>query len=64
MQPMRTNTLLASVLIGAAFFTTVAAAAAEFERAQWIAPPAGVATNGACPMFRKEFVLDRHPRRV
>ena len=61
---MRTRAFIPSLVIGAGILTTVAAAAAEFERAQWIAPPAGVATNGACPMFRKEFVLDRQPRRA
>jgi hypothetical protein len=59
---MKATTLLKSVPIGVAILTTVATAAAEFERAQWIAPPPGVATNPACPMFRKEFVLDRQPR--
>ena len=61
---MRTTTLLVSVPIGVAMLTTAAVAAAEFEQAQWIAPPAGVATNGDCPMFRKEFVLDHPPRRA
>src|ERR1017187_7182981 len=61
---MRTTTLLASVPIGVAMLTTAAVAAAEFEQAQWIAPPAGVATNGGCPMFRKEFVLDHKPHRA
>jgi hypothetical protein len=61
---MRTNAFLARLPIGVAILTTVTAAAAEFERAQWIAPPTGVAANGACPMFRKEFVLDRQPRRA
>ncbi len=40
----------------------VAAPAAEFEQARWIAPPANRATNAACPIFRKEFFLDRKPR--
>ena len=55
---------LLSVLIGMATLTTSvgAPAAAEFEGAQWIAPPTGMATNGACPVFRKEFVLDHQPR--
>ena len=49
----------------AALSTSVGAAtAAEFDRAQWIAPPAGLATNGPCPMFRKEFVLDHKPGRA
>ncbi len=61
---MRTNAFLGGLRIGVAILTTVTATAAEFERAQWIAPPAGVATNGACPMFRKEFVLDHQPRRA
>jgi hypothetical protein len=61
---MRTNAWLASLLISSAVLTTLTATAAEFERAQWIAPPAGMATNGACPMFRKEFVLDHQPRRA
>ncbi len=55
---------LANLLIGAASLTVGIASAAEFDRAQWIAPPAGVATNGGCPVFRKEFVLDRQPRRA
>ena|SRR5674476_281407 len=61
---MRTNALLAWLLIGSAILATLSAAAAEFDRAQWIAPPAGMATNGVCPIFRKEFVLDQQPRRV
>ena len=63
---MRIKTLLARLLVGIAILTTSAvavAAPAEFERAQWIAPPAGAATNGGCPIFRKEFVLERQPRR-
>jgi hypothetical protein len=61
---MITITLLPSLTMGAVMLITVSAAAAEFERARWIAPPLGVATNGACPMFRKEFVLDHKPGRV
>ncbi len=61
---MNAKTILAGALSVATILTTVAAAAAEFERAQWIAPPAGLATNGASPIFRKEFVLDRQPRRA
>jgi len=45
-----------------AFIALACAAAAEFEQAQWIAPPAGIATHGACPLFREEFVLERRPR--
>jgi hypothetical protein len=58
---------LARLLVGIAILTTsavVVAAPAEFERAWWIAPPAGAATNGGCPIFRKEFVLERQPRRA
>lgn len=40
------------------------AAAGEFEHARWIAPPTGVAAGRPCPIFRKEFVLDRQPRRA
>src|SRR5664279_2330816 len=61
---MRTNTLLAGLLIGSVVLTKVSAPAAEFDRAQWIAPPAGMATNRPCPIFRKEFVLDQQPRRA
>jgi len=61
---MRTKILLASLPIGAAILTTVTVTGAEFDRAQWIAPPASLATNSACPIFRKEFVLDRQPRRA
>ncbi|MEI6783007.1 MAG: alpha-L-rhamnosidase N-terminal domain-containing protein, partial [Verrucomicrobiota bacterium] len=61
---MRTGTLLASLPLGAALLTTVAAPAAEFGPARWIAPAAGAAADRACPMFRKEFVLDRPPRRA
>jgi hypothetical protein len=61
---MRTNALLASLLIGSTILTTKTATGAEFDRAQWIAPPASTATNRACPIFRKEFVLDQQPRRV
>ena len=43
---------------------TVSATGAEFEQARWIAPAAGMATNFATPMFRKEFVLDRRPRQA
>jgi hypothetical protein len=61
---MKTNKILASLLISAAVLTAAVTSAAEFERAQWIAPPAGMATNGACPIFRKEFVLNQQPSRV
>src|ERR1039458_6898431 len=64
---MRIKTLLARLLVGIAILTTsavVVAAPAEFEQGRWIAPPAGVATNGGCPIFRKEFVLDRQPGRA
>lgn len=46
------------------FASLTCAAAAEFDGARWIAPPADVATNPACPRFRKEFVLERVPRRA
>ena len=61
---MKTMTLLARLPLGAAILTTLTAAAAEFEQAEWIAPPAGVATNFTCPMFRKEFVLGSKPRQA
>jgi hypothetical protein len=61
---MRTYTWLACLLIGSSVLTTATVGAAEFERAEWIAPPVGVATNGACPIFRKEFVLDHQPSQV
>jgi hypothetical protein len=61
---MKTTTLLAPLPIGVAILSAVATSAAEFERAQWIAPPAGLVTNFATPLFRKEFVLDRQPRRA
>ncbi len=61
---MRTPVFLASLPIGAAILTTVVAAAAEFEQAHWIAPPASGTTDRPCPLFRKEFVLDRQPRRA
>jgi alpha-L-rhamnosidase len=61
---MKTTTLLATLPIGVAILSTVATSAAEFERAQWIAPPAGLATNSATPLFRKEFVLDHQPHRA
>src|ERR1017187_5633522 len=61
---MKITTLLATLPIGVAILSTVATSAAEFERAQWIAPPAGLATNFAPPLFRKEFVLDHPPRRA
>ncbi len=41
---------------------TVLASASEFEKSHWIAPPADRATNAACPIFRKEFFLERKPR--
>ncbi len=61
---MRTVLFLAVLPISAAFLANAATAPAVFERAQWIAPPPGVTTSGACPIFRKEFVLDRQPRRA
>src|ERR1035441_8175853 len=61
---MKTTTLLATVPIGVAILSAVATSAAEFERAQWIAPPAGLGTNFATPLFRKEVVLDHPPRRA
>ncbi len=51
-----------SLLLAKALAALSSGQAAEFDRAQWIAPPAGAATNPACPMFRKEFLLDRQPR--
>jgi hypothetical protein len=38
------------------------ATAAEFEQARFIAPPAGRATDAACPIFRKEFTLNSKPK--
>jgi hypothetical protein len=55
---------MASLPIGAAILTAVGVAPAGFERARWIAPPAAAATNFACPLFRKEFVLEGQPRRA
>jgi len=46
------------------FGALVCVTAAEFDRADWIAPPPGTATNFASLLFRKEFVLDRPPRRA
>jgi alpha-L-rhamnosidase len=54
------NALLAGIILSA----TLPAGAAEFEHARWIAPPAGAFTNHACPLLRKEFILDRQPRRA
>jgi hypothetical protein len=50
--------------MGVAMIITVSAGAAEFEGAQWIAPPTGAATNGACAVFRKEFVLEQRTRQA
>ena len=61
---MRTRPILAGLLLGAAFLTTVATAEEVFVKARWIAPPAGVATNFATPMFRKEFAVSRQPVRA
>ena len=61
---MRTGTLLASLPLGVALLNPAAAPGAEFERARWIAPPAGAAAGPACPVFRKEFVLDLPPGRA
>ena len=61
---MRIKTLLVSLPLSTALFTAIATAEEVFSQARWIAPPAGAATNCACPMFRKEFVLDRQPRRA
>ena len=60
---MRTKPILAGLLLSAALLTTVASAEEAFSQARWIAPPAGVATNFATPIFRKEFVLSRQPVR-
>ncbi|MEK7706412.1 MAG: hypothetical protein AAB380_00245, partial [Verrucomicrobiota bacterium] len=49
-------------LVTFALLTSGTASAAGFEEARWIAPPANRATNAACPLFRKEFLLDRKPR--
>jgi alpha-L-rhamnosidase len=38
------------------------AAAGELEHARWIAPPANSVTNFACPLLRKEFVVERKLR--
>jgi hypothetical protein len=48
--------------IGAWIGAVSAAPAAVFEQGRWIAPPAGRAANAACPVFRKEFVLERKPQ--
>jgi len=61
---MRTKPILAGLLLSAALLTTVASAEEAFSQARWIAPPAGVATNFATPIFRKEFVLSRQPVRA
>jgi alpha-L-rhamnosidase len=53
--------LMLSLSLGAALFTQGATAEEVFSQARWIAPPAGVATNFATPIFRKEFVLSRQP---
>ncbi len=61
----KTGCSLLTILWGCitiALFTSASASAAEFEKARWIAPPANRAPNAACPLFRKEFVLDRKPR--
>lgn len=46
----------------APFIPWESAQAATFPQARWIAPPGERATNAACPLFRKEFTLDRKPR--
>ena len=51
-----------SLVLVATTTLTVLASATEFEKSRWIAPPADRATNAACPIFRKEFILDRKPR--
>jgi alpha-L-rhamnosidase len=51
-------------MMGVAMLVTISATAAEFEQARWIAPPAGMATSFATPIFRKEFVLDRQSGRT
>ena len=53
-----------ALLLGLAIFTDLVptAHAGGFEKARWIAPPSNRATNAPCPLFRKEFVLDRKPR--
>ncbi len=62
----KANRTLAPLFFGLATLTPLAwkAQATAFEHARWIAPPANRATNAACPLFRKEFVLDRKPRNV
>ncbi len=52
------------ILLAPTLAALAGAAAAEFDQARWIAPPAGVGTNQPCPRFRKEFILDRAPRRA
>src|ERR1035437_8250867 len=59
---MRTYTWLACLLIGSSVLTTATVGAAEFERAEWIAPPAGGGPEGARPPF-PEGVVVRPPRR-
>jgi len=61
---MRIMRLMLSLSLGVALFTQGATAEEAFLQARWIAPPAGVATNFATPMFRKEFVLSRQPVRA
>jgi hypothetical protein len=38
--------------------------ATPFMTAGWIAPPARAVTNGALPLFRKEFIVDAEPRQA
>ncbi len=47
-------------LVGA----TLLAAAAEFDQAVWIAPPADAPSGTPLPLFRKEFVIPKAPVRA
>ncbi len=39
-------------------------ASLPFQAAQWIAPPADTPANAALPLFRKEFTVERTPRKA
>ena len=60
----KTSRSLLALFLGLVTFaplTSGTASAAEFKHTCWIAPPGNRATNAACTLFRKEFVLDHKP---
>ena len=62
MQTAKHSLTLLCLGFAAVLLTETCARAAEFEQARWIAPPANRPPNAPCPLFRKEFALEKKPK--